>query len=327
MKKRPKRKNGCALRVSFIALILSALSPEQLLRKARADIFGSGANSFEIEFVRIENPNNPPDTTGDPNPAGSVPYEYRIGKYEVPEDAVRKANAITAAAGQPLALTLDLRAPNKPATSLSWFEAAMFVNWLNTSSGSAPAYKFEASGNFQLWQPGDAGYNPNNRFRNTQARYFLPSADEWYKAAYYDPSIADYWDYPTGSNDPPLSVPFGTAPGTAVWNRPFEDGPANVNLAGGFSAYGSMGQGGNVGEWEEAELDLVNDSLMGSRGLRGGDWIPTISSVDLSSNFRNHFFPEANPINVGIRIASVVPEPRTLCLAMVGLLLVSLRIR
>jgi hypothetical protein len=39
-----------------------------------ADTFGTGDNSFDIEFVTIGDPGNPPDTTGIPNPAGSVDY-------------------------------------------------------------------------------------------------------------------------------------------------------------------------------------------------------------------------------------------------------------
>jgi formylglycine-generating enzyme required for sulfatase activity len=235
-------------RINYLVSILVVLVSQAFACSAAGDIFGSGANTFEIPFVTIGNPGNPADTTDVPNPTGSVPYSYRIGKYEVPEEAVRKANALSAEAGDPLELTLDARGPNKPATSLSWFEAARFVNWLNTSTGHTPAYKFDDAGNFQLWEPGDAGYNPANLFRDSLARYFLPSADEWYKAAFYDPAMGGYWDYPTGSNDPPTSVPFGTAPGTAVWNRPFEQGPADVNLAGGLSPYGTMGQAGNVGE-------------------------------------------------------------------------------
>ena len=48
---------------------------------ARADTFGNGANTFNIEFVDIGNPGNAADTTGAPNPAGSVAEAYRIGKY------------------------------------------------------------------------------------------------------------------------------------------------------------------------------------------------------------------------------------------------------
>src|SRR6476660_8576848 len=140
---------------------------------AVADTFGSGGNSFGIEFITIGNPGNAADTTGDPSPAGSVPYVYRIGKYEISEQMIDKANALGG-----LGLTKDARGPDKPATSLSWFEAAKFVNWLNTSTGATPAYKFGEGGTFQLWQPGDLGYDPSNLFRNMQAHYFLPSDNE-----------------------------------------------------------------------------------------------------------------------------------------------------
>src|SRR3989304_10281 len=95
-----------------------------LANVCRADVFGNGANSFEIEFVTIGDPGNPADMTGDPNPAGSVPYTYRIGKYEVSESMINRANAQSTADGNPLGITIDSRGPHKPATSVSWFEAA-----------------------------------------------------------------------------------------------------------------------------------------------------------------------------------------------------------
>ena len=60
---------------------------------------------------------------------------------------------------------------NKPATGISWFEVAKFVNWLNTSKGFVPAYKFDANGNFQLWSASDAGYDGTNPYRNTLANF------------------------------------------------------------------------------------------------------------------------------------------------------------
>jgi hypothetical protein len=198
----------------------------------QADQFGSGANSFEIEFVSIGNPGNPADTTGNPNPAGSVPYAYRIGKYEISRDVIQKASAEGS-----LGLTLvDMtlfggNGLNRPATGVTWLEAARFVNWLNTSTGSTPAYKFDAGGNFQLWAPSDPGYDASNLFRNSLAKYFLPSTDEWYKAAFYDPAEGAYWDYPTASNVAPAAVAGGTAPGTAVTNQGAL-GPADIMQAG-----------------------------------------------------------------------------------------------
>jgi hypothetical protein len=64
---------------------------------AHADIvesFGSGANAFTMTFVPIGNPGNAVDTTGNPNPAGSVGYHYNMGKYEVSRDMIIRANVV-----------------------------------------------------------------------------------------------------------------------------------------------------------------------------------------------------------------------------------------
>jgi hypothetical protein len=288
-----------------------------------ADTFGSGANTFDIEFARISNPGNVPDTTGDPNPAGSVPYRYRIGKYEISEDMIDKANALGA-----LGITHDHRGTNKPAT-VNWFEAARFVNWLNTSTGGTPAYKFDGSGIFQHWTPADAGYNPNNLYRNRRARYFLPSVHEWYKAAYYDPISGTYYDYPTGSDSVPTAVASGTEAGTAVYRGEIWPGPADITLAGGLSHYGTVGQGGNAWEWEETDEDLVNDSMNSycslctlQRGVRGGGWED--QAVFMTAYTRVHGRPDVENVevwNVGFRVASI-PEPSSLLL--VGLAIVGL---
>jgi formylglycine-generating enzyme len=241
--------------------------------------------------------------TGFPRPAGSVSYAYRIGKYEISEQKIDKANALDG-----LGITKDSRGPNKPATSVSWFEAAQFVNWLNMSAGSSPAYKFDGSGNFQLWGPADPGYDASNLFRNSQAKYFLPSANEWYKAAYYDPTVGVYWDYPTGSNALPIAVPNGTSQGTAVVMQDPSAGPADIFRAGGLSPYRTMAQGGNVGEWEESALDLVNDESNEMRGARGGNW-PSFASSLASPN---RFATQSNNQGpgLGFRVASIVPEPK-----------------
>ena len=114
--------------------------------RSLADVFGGGANSFAIEFVTIGNPGNPPDTTGNPNPAGSVPYVYRMGKYEISEQMIEKANALGG-----LGITLaDMtpyggNGPNKPATGVTWFEASTGstraqVTRLPTSSTAAAIF-------------------------------------------------------------------------------------------------------------------------------------------------------------------------------------------
>ncbi len=280
--------------------------------------FGIGPNQFSMDFVPIGNPNNGDDTTGAPRPAGNVEYEYQMGKFEVSEDMITKYNANFGTANG-LVVTKDTRGTDKPATSVSWNEAARFVNWLNMSQGFQAAYQFTTSGindNIELWSAADAWQlGGQNIFRHKDAHYWLPSMDEWYKAAYYDPLANSYSDYATGSNVLPIPVANGTSAGTAVYNG--QAGPADVNDAGGLSAFQTMGQGGNVAEWEESEFDLINDSASADRGRRGGRWSADFTS--LLSTGRGIDGPTAEGLSVGFRVASLsltaVPEPNSLVLS------------
>ena len=259
----------------------------------------------------IGNPNNAADTTGNPNPVGSVSYMYNLGKYEVSRDMITKANT----AGS-LGISLQDMSPrgamyngmDRPATGITWYEAAKYVNWLNTSTGGTAAYKFDGSGSFQLWSVGDAGYNANNLFRNSLAKYVIASRDEWYKGAYGSPS-GTWYDYATGSDLKPTAVASGTAANTAVYNG--QSGPADITSAGGLSAYGTMGQTGNVYEWNETAYDGINNTAGENRDLVGGVWM---QSVNLDSSFRTGTIV----YTYGFRVA-MVPEPSALSLFAVGL--------
>jgi formylglycine-generating enzyme required for sulfatase activity len=243
--------------------------------KAGIVTFGTGANQFQMEFVTIGNPGNAADTTGTPNPAGAVPYEYGIGKFEVSEDMITKFNA-----SQSLQITKDTRGAAKPATSVSWNEAARFVNWLNTSTGGFAAYKFTTGGvndNIAVWTAADTlDFDITNPYRSLRATYVLPSYNEWYRAAYFNANDGLYYDFANGRNTAPLAVVSGTQDNTGVLRQPFSQGPADVTQAGGLSPYGLMGLNGNVLEWEESSLDLLNLSASSSRGFRGGYWIDDI---------------------------------------------------
>jgi formylglycine-generating enzyme required for sulfatase activity len=268
-----------------------------------------------MDFVMIGNPNNPADTTGIPNPAGSVAYTYNLGKYEVSRDMITKANS----AGS-LGITMaDMsnrggNGVNRPATGISWNEAAIYVNWLNTSTGGTAAYKF-VGGTFQLWSAGDAGYNSNNLFRNSNAKFWLPSIDEWYKAAYGN--LNGTWNnYATGSDSAPTAVASGTAANTAVYKQGLIDGPADITSAGGLSPYGTMGQGGNVWEWTETARDGSNDIVGENRELRGGIW--SHDQYFLRATDWGSLNPASSSNDIGFRVASV-PEPSALSLLAIGL--------
>ena len=291
----------------FAVFLLGSLSAQA---QTITHSFGSGVNQFSIDFVTIGNPGNAADTTGSPNPAGSVGYVYKIGKYEISRDAIIKANAFGS-----LGISLqDMNGYggnglNRPATGISWYEAAKFVNLLNLNKGYQVAYNltFNWMGHptVSVWSSGQ--YNGSNHLRHKDAYYFLPSWDEWYKAAYFDPNKATapgYWNYPTISDNAPTPVSSGLLSGTAVYGRSTSAGPADVTDAGGLSAYGTMAQGGNVWEWNESAYEY-----------RGGAWntapsLPTELSVTSRYDQQDPFL-EVNA--VGFRVASV-PEPSSLSL-------------
>jgi formylglycine-generating enzyme len=272
------------------------------------ETFGSGANAFTVDFVTIGNPGNAADTTGKPNPVGTVPYAFNLGKYEISRDMITRANA-----GGALGITMqDLKdwggnGINKPATGISWYEAATFVNWLNISRGGVGAYKF-VSGNFQQWSPGDVGYDAANPFRNSQAIYVIPTGNEWYKGAYGSPD-GTWFDYTTGSDSAPAAVAGGTGANTAVYNG--QAAPADITNAGGLSAWGTMAQGGNVAEWTET-LYL---GYWGLNEWRGGTWKG--GSGEFKASTISYQISSDPTVEGGFRVA-MIPEPSSLTLLGLG---------
>ena len=261
--------------------------------------FGNGINQFTMEFVPIGNPNNPADTTGTPNPVGSVPYTYNLGKQEVSRDMINKANT---AGGLGITMADMSRwggdGVNRPATGITWNEAATYVNWLNTSTGGTPAYKF-VGGTFTLWSPGDAGYNPSNQFRNSRAKYVIASNNEWYKGAYGNRD-GTWNNYATGSDSAPTAVASGTTANTAVYSV---QGPADITSAGGLSPYETMGQSGNVWEWNETGFDGINNTADENREVRGGTWGSVSDSLGASVRFS--YSPTFEWDDIGFRVVVI----------------------
>ena len=292
---------------------------------------GNGVGqSFGLDFVTIGNPGNAEDTTGAPDPAGSVERTFDINTFEVSRAMITAYNANPGVVAISMDPMTNNGGPgvNKPATGITWNEAARFVNWLNIQKGFAPAYKYANSTittNLTPWTPNDTlDYDPLNPYRSKRSNFFLPSFNEWYKAAYYDPSAnsgaGGYWDYANGSNTAPMASAGGTTANTAVYGQTAAQGPADVNNAGGLSPYGVMGLGGNVFEWEESSADLSNSAGDSDRGWRGGGWLSPSSR--LMSSDRLGGTPTFEDNELGFRVASynsdaVVPEPSMMVIGMV----------
>jgi len=81
------------------------------------------------------------------------------------------------------------------------------------------------------------------------------------------------------------------------------------------SPCGTFDHGGNVFQWSER---IVSSSIESFRGVRGGSWDvwgSFLAASDLPSGL-----PGNDTVEVGFRVASLVPEPGTGVLLMAGVL-------
>lgn len=232
-----------------------------IIPHVHADTFGSGANTFTIDFVPIGNAGNANDAGAGgglySSPYGGVPYVYQMGVTEVAQDWITKATNLGMAN-----VTAGAWTGNQPAANMTWYEAAAFVNFLNVSTGHHAAYQLDLGNttptvwtSAQAWQAGG-----ENLYRHKDAYYFLPSENEWYKAAYHqnDGVTANYWDYALGSNSIPTAVASGTGAGTAVYNG-VTGFPAGVDNDGGLSA---TGRGARTGMCMSGTRVLLMESII-----------------------------------------------------------------
>ncbi|MDA1178375.1 MAG: SUMF1/EgtB/PvdO family nonheme iron enzyme, partial [Planctomycetota bacterium] len=262
-------------------------------------------------------PGNPADLTG----YGAVAYPFRIGKYEVTVGQyVAFLNA--KAKSDPYGLyddnvletdwgfklertgeegayhyTVDPLYANRPIVKVSFWDACRFANWLHNGQGDGDTETGAYTLNGTL--DADAG----TIRRNPDARWFIPSEDEWYKAAYYDPqhaSGARYWKYPIRSD----VVPTRDFGGHNDAN--FNTGsllPRATTVVGSFanasSSYGTLDQGGNVAEWTES---VERTSQRWRRCQRGGSFI--LGVEELLSSSRGLVPAKETERYVGFRVAA-----------------------
>ena len=299
-----------------------------------------------FDWATVGDPSNNADDTG----YGGVDYTYRISKHEVTNAQYTEfLNAVDPMGTNALSLYDSDMAGNfggientgipdgahyiaqagreqNPVTYVSFFDAMRFVNWLHNGQGSGNT----ESGVYTIGSGTD-------EIRSADATFWMPSEDEWYKAAYYDAGANGgagvYYDYPTSTDTEPYSDNPGslnTPDDTNVANfrkndaaaNGYDDGyavsgstafPSSTNPftdVGAYSLatspYGTFDQGGNVWEWNEA---VISSSF---RGLRGGSWVDGSSFLPTARRFANDPTFDGDG-SYGFRVAAV-PEPSTVLL-------------
>ncbi|MGP1309747.1 MAG: formylglycine-generating enzyme family protein, partial [Phycisphaerales bacterium] len=270
-----------------------------------AALFASPLAGAEVtfEWAAIGNPGNFPDVL---TTFGTVDYPYRIATTEVTNAQYAEfLNAV--AANDPLLLYIPQMgtggnagivrdgssggftyAPvvgreDWPAAYIDYFRAMRFVNWMHNGQGSGDT----ESGVYDI-------ADGLSETRSPDARFFIPTENEWYKAAYYQPitdggDADEYWLYPTSSNDEPVAgvdANFGNVIGSPAAVGTY---PPNY--------YGIHDMAGNVAEWSETLLSST--TLV----VRGGNYIGPASVFRSNVRGFSQIEPSSDSVGIGFRIA------------------------
>ena len=325
---------------------------------ARADVFNMGGTQnsngtwnglASLSFVTVGNPGNASDTTG----YGAVGHTYRMGTYDVttaqytaflnavatgsdpeglysPSMAVLGGNTYAqggcgivrnGAAGN-YTYTVATAYQNFPVNYVSWGAAARFCNWLQNGQLTAPEGNSTTETGAYTLSGGTSQAALMAVTRNAGAAYFIPTQNEWYKAAYFDPTLSGgaggYWEYPTKSNTPPGNTLPDTGNNANCDIGGYVDPMDYLTSVGDFDLspgpFGTYDMGGDVFQWTEASLS--GNSM---RGMIGGSWSYGVNAT-ISTGGSGVATPQAGFNGIGFRVASsvVVPEPSSIALLLAG---------
>ncbi len=286
----------------------------QGFRIARSDVFPprNPPAAPDVDTVTVGNPGNQDDVPQGDVQFGSVAGTYRIGKFEV--TVAQYASFLNAkAATDPYELfnenmeiirdgddgrytyTVEAGKANRPIRFIEPLNGFRFCNWLHNGGQNGDtetgAYKFT-----DLLTPG---------VRTPGAKFFLPSENEWYKAAYYDPTKAGgggYWRFATRS-DEVVGAPAPGGAGTANFDAVNRDDGGTTDVGAyksSASYYGTFDQTGNVWEWLEPASTTPETS-----GRRSGSWENAIGRLDKTQAGKGPLDAGATQ-HQGFRIAGAV---------------------
>jgi formylglycine-generating enzyme required for sulfatase activity len=212
-----------------------------------------------------------------------------------------------------------------PSGSISWRMAAVLCNWMHNDKRTDAAAFMSGAYDVSTFNPEDGGFMfTDQRTRSEGARYWIPSMDEYLKAAFFDPDggpggTGRWWSQPNGTDTPLVYGPppaFG-GDGTGQANAGFRFANQThfyiplLSYPGVESPWGLMDLAGGTSEWTE-EVFVAGD-LRESRvldGSRRGSNMPNPGQPGLDPLlYYGSDNPWSNGPDFGFRLASAVPGP------------------
>ena len=285
-------------------------------------------NAVTIETVAIDHIGNAPDpATG--SLYGSVNYKYKIGKFEVTNSqymeflnavatndvyGLYNTNMFANSAGgiqrfgDEGAYTYAVVSGrgNCPVNFVTFSNMLYFANWLTNGQGGPETIH---NGAYDLSQKIETLTRSSLR-----PAWFLTSEDEWYKAAYYDPTLnsntGGYWLYATKNNTQPVaSAPPGSG-NNSNWNRVQTKPTIAGAYVGSVSYYGLHDLAGNVSEVTDTIYDITTFT---NRIRRGQNYRATAVTL-LPSSGRTIDGLTAGAVNtLGFRVVHVLRTGTLMC--------------
>ncbi len=267
--------------------------------------FATPVRAVTIEWVAVGDTANAADTST----YGSVMAPYRIAETEVTVaqyteflNAVAKADpnglyspsmdsgskAIIQRTGDPdsYVYTVVAGRDDTPVRHVSFLDAARFANWLHNDQPTGPQDATTTE---------DGAYPTASFIRRPGAKVFIPTEDEWYKAAFYDPDTESYFTTALAfTGNPICDVPSST-PRTANCGSAVGDAADVGGYTGSASPYGTLDQGGNISEWTETQPAGIQ------RVQRGGHYADL--AFRLFSSYRLVPSQGTEAVTLGFRVA------------------------
>jgi formylglycine-generating enzyme len=200
-----------------------------------------------------------------------------------------------------------------PVVFTSWFSAARFANWLQNGQTTGTAGM--ETGAYTL----NGQTSGNAPARNPGAQVWIPSRDEWYKAAFYSGTGSSYYTWQNTSNTQPTNIISNLSLANSANYGGASTPTTNPIAVGSYtnsstSPYGMFDMLGNVTEFTDS------GNVSSQVQVLGGSWATTLAQASLwNANASAIFRSTATATGqVGFRVAAV-PEPTTIALAGMGL--------